>query len=98
MSTNVMCRDASCANGGVPVVDANSIFYLVEGAISRAEDLYPDASRSELLPHILCELDDYLKTIRLAVVLMEMSTSRNESSARSRFMIGAILSGRVSNV
>ena len=64
MSAHLMCRDVSCANSGVPVVDANSIFYLVEGAISRAEDLYPDAGRSQLLPHILGELDDYLKTIR----------------------------------
>jgi hypothetical protein len=48
----------------VPVVDANSIFYLVEGAIWRAEVLYPGASRSDLLPHIIAELDDCLKTVR----------------------------------
>lgn len=49
---------------GILTLDANSIFYVVEGAIGYAQALYPDLTNAGRLPHILEELDTYLETIK----------------------------------
>ncbi len=64
MSPNTTCPNPDCPNRGILTLDANSIFYLVEGAIGYAQALYPDLTNVGRLPHILEELNSYLETIK----------------------------------
>ena len=64
MLPNRSCPHPNCPNGGILVVDANSIFFLVEGAIAYTETLCPKLTNSERLPYILEDLDGYLDTVK----------------------------------
>ncbi len=64
MSPSGRCPKPDCPNRGMLTVDANFIFYLVEGAIRYAQTSYPDLTNADRLPHILEELDGYLGIIK----------------------------------
>lgn len=64
MPPNGTCPNQDCPNRGILTLDANSIFYLVEGAIGYVQTLYPDLTNSGRLPHILSQLDSLLGSIR----------------------------------
>lgn len=64
MSPSGRCPKPDCPNRGILTLDANTLFFLIEGTIRYVQDQYPDlATKASRLPRILEELDSYLKTI-----------------------------------
>ncbi len=64
MLPNRVCPNPSCPNRGILTLDANSLFFLVEGTIRYVQGQYPDLiTNASRLPRILEELDSYLRTI-----------------------------------
>ena len=57
-----MCQRPDCPNRGLLVVDANFVFFLVEGAIEYAQSAYPELTNTDRLPHIIATLDRLLGT------------------------------------
>lgn len=64
MSPRSPCNKLECPNNGKLVLDANSVFYIAEGAIKSVEAQHPDLTNANRLPYILDELDYLLNTIR----------------------------------
>lgn len=64
MSPNQGCPNPDCPNRGMLTLDANTVFFLVEGAIRRCQVSHPALTNAGRLPCILEELDRYLETIK----------------------------------
>lgn len=64
MPPNKTCTNSGCPNRGILTLDANSLFFLIEGTIRYVQGQYPGlTTNASRLPRILEELDSYLRTI-----------------------------------
>jgi hypothetical protein len=65
MWPNTTCPNPDCPNRGILTLDANTLFFLIEGTISYVQNQYPDlTTKASRLPRILEELDRYLGVIK----------------------------------
>jgi len=65
MLPNRTCPNSNCANRGILTLDANSLFFLIEGTIRYVQGQYLDlTTNTSRVPCILEELDSYLGIIK----------------------------------
>ena len=65
MSPNTTCPNPDCPNRGILTLDANTLFFLIEGTIRYVQDQYSDlTTNASRVPRILEEFDGYLGIIK----------------------------------